>query len=135
LIVPIQCEYYALEGLGQLLKNVRAVQENVNRRLQLTGIVLTMFDPRTKLADQVVAEVRGYFGGAVYESIIPRSVRVAEAPGFGQPITRYDPGSRGADAYRRLAVELAERPGGDPLAEVGGRLADGKERPDEGGAW
>lgn len=109
LVVPIQCEYYALEGLGQLLKNVRAVQENVNTELRLTGIVLTMFDPRTRLADQVVDEVRGYFGKLVYDSVIPRSVRVAEAPGFGQPITRYDPASRGAVAYRALANELLER--------------------------
>jgi chromosome partitioning protein len=114
LIVPIQCEYYALEGLGQLLKNVGAVQQNVNPRLQLTGIVLTMFDPRTRLADQVVAEVRGYFGARVYDAIIPRSIRVAEAPGFGQPITIYDPGSRGAVAYRELAAEVAaRRPDGD----------------------
>jgi chromosome partitioning protein len=109
LIVPIQCEYYALEGLGQLLKNVGAVQQNVNPRLRLTGIVLTMFDPRTRLADQVVAEVRGYFGARVYDAVIPRSIRVAEAPGFGQPITRYDPGSRGAVAYRDLAAEVAAR--------------------------
>src|SRR5439155_20196296 len=84
LVVPIQCEYYALEGLGQLLKNVRLVQQNVNPRLRLTGIVMTMFDSRTKLADQVVAEVRAYFGPRVYEAVIPRSVRLAEAPGFGK---------------------------------------------------
>jgi len=109
LLVPIQCEYYALEGLGQLLENVRLIQQNVNPRLRLTGIVLTMFDPRTRLADQVVAEVRAHFGAVVYESVIPRSVRVAEAPGFGQPITRYDPFSRGAEAYRALAVEVLKR--------------------------
>jgi chromosome partitioning protein len=110
LLVPIQCEYYALEGLGQLMKNVEAIQANVNPRLRLTGIVLTMFDPRTRLADQVVEEVRRYFGSLVYDSVIPRSVRVAEAPGFGKPITRYDPESRGAVAYRDLAREVAERP-------------------------
>ncbi|HEX8098702.1 MAG TPA: AAA family ATPase [Actinomycetota bacterium] len=106
LLVPIQCEYYALEGLGQLLKNVRLVQQNVNPRLRLRGIVMTMFDSRTKLADQVVAEVRSYFGARVYDAIIPRSVRLAEAPGFGRPITQYDPTSRGAVAYRTLATEF-----------------------------
>ena len=90
LLVPIQCEYYALEGLGQLLRNVRLVQQNVNTGLRLTGIVMTMFDPRTKLSEQVVAEVRRYFGDRVYQTIIPRTVRLSEAPGFGQPITVYD---------------------------------------------
>jgi chromosome partitioning protein len=134
LLVPIQCEYYALEGLGQLMKNVEAIQANVNPRLRLAGIVLTMFDPRTRLADQVVEEVRRYFGSLVYDSVIPRSVRVAEAPGFGKPITRYDPESRGAVAYRHLARELAERV----------RVQTGDEDPphaedvsmaSEGGAW
>jgi len=115
LIVPIQCEYYALEGLGQLLKNVRLVQQNVNPRLRLTGIVMTMFDSRTKLADQVVSEVRAYFRDRVYEAIIPRSVRLAEAPGYGRPITLYDPSSKGAVAYRRLAEELVSRSVGDGL--------------------
>src|SRR5207248_7342152 len=96
LIVPIQCEYYALEGLGQLLRNVRLVQQNVNPRLRLSGIVLTMFDARTKLSEQVVEEVRKYFGPRVYDTIIPRTVRLSEAPGFGQPITVFDPASRGA---------------------------------------
>jgi chromosome partitioning protein len=113
LLVPIQCEYYALEGLGQLLRNVRLVQQSVNRRLRLTGIVMTMFDARTKLADQVVAEVREYFGGRVYDAIIPRSVRLAEAPGFGKPIIQYDADSRGAGAYRALAKELLSRTPGD----------------------
>jgi chromosome partitioning protein len=117
LLVPIQCEYYALEGLGQLLKNVRLVQQNVNPKLRLTGIVMTMFDSRTKLADQVVGEVRAYFGSRVYEAVIPRTVRLAEAPGFGKPITHYDPASKGADAYRRLAAELLEKPVGDGLGD------------------
>jgi chromosome partitioning protein len=108
LLVPIQCEYYALEGLGQLLRNVRLVQQNVNPSLRLTGIVMTMFDGRTKLSEQVVAEVRGYFGPRVYDSVIPRSVRLSEAPGFGEPITRYDPSSRGATAYRSLAREVLD---------------------------
>ena len=110
LIVPIQCEYYALEGLGQLLRNVRLVQQNVNPGLRLTGIVMTMFDPRTKLSEQVVDEVRRYFGDRVYRTIIPRTVRLSEAPGFGLPITRYDPGSKGAESYRQLAREVHERP-------------------------
>jgi chromosome partitioning protein len=120
LLVPIQCEYYALEGLGQLLRNVRLVQQNVNPSLRLTGIVMTMFDGRTKLSEQVVAEVRGYFGPRVYDSVIPRSVRLSEAPGYGEPITRYDPSSRGATAYRSLAREvLADRRNGEgPAGET-----------------
>jgi chromosome partitioning protein len=119
LIVPIQCEYYALEGLGQLLRNVRLVQQNVNTDLRLTGIVMTMFDPRTKLSEQVVAEVRRYFGERVYRTIIPRTVRLSEAPGFGQPITVYDPHSKGAESYRDLAEEVAARlPDESPLPNV-----------------
>jgi chromosome partitioning protein len=110
LIVPIQCEYYALEGLGQLLRNVSLVQQNINPRLRLSGIVMTMFDPRTKLSEQVVEEVRRYFGPVVYDIIIPRTVRLSEAPGFGQPINVYDPKSKGAASYRELAREVALRP-------------------------
>jgi chromosome partitioning protein len=109
LIVPIQCEYYALEGLGQLLRNVRLVQQNLNPSLRLTGIVLTMYDSRTKLSEQVVEEVRRYFGNRVYDTIVPRTVRLSEAPGYGQPITSYDGRSKGAKAYRRLAKEVLER--------------------------
>jgi chromosome partitioning protein len=109
-LVPIQCEYYALEGLGQLLRNVSLVQQNVNPALRLTGIVMTMFDPRTKLAEQVVEDVRTHYGPLVYETIIPRSVRLSEAPGFGEPITVYDPRSRGAECYRALAREVMTRP-------------------------
>jgi chromosome partitioning protein len=110
LIVPIQCEYYALEGLGQLLRNVSLVQQNINPGLRLSGIVMTMFDPRTKLSEQVVDEVRRYFGDLVYDVIIPRTVRLSEAPGFGQPITVYDPKSKGAASYRELGREVAIRP-------------------------
>ena len=110
LIVPIQCEYYALEGLGQLLRNVNLVQQNINPDLRVTGIVLTMFDPRTKLSEQVVEEVRRFFGDLVYDVIIPRTVRLSEAPGFGQPITVYDPRSKGAQSYRELAREVSGRP-------------------------
>jgi chromosome partitioning protein len=119
LIVPIQCEYYALEGLGQLLRNVRLVQQNVNTGLRLTGIVMTMFDPRTRLSDQVVQEVRKYFGDRVYRTVIPRTVRLSEAPGFGLPITSYDPTSKGAESYRELAREVHDRPADEsPLPVV-----------------
>jgi chromosome partitioning protein len=110
LLVPIQCEYYALEGLGQLLRNVNLVQQNINPDLRLSGIVMTMFDPRTKLSEQVVEEVQRFFGDLVYDVIIPRTVRLSEAPGFGQPISVYDPRSKGAQTYRQLAAEVASRP-------------------------
>jgi len=106
-IVPIQCEYYALEGLGQLLRNVGLVQANLNPGLDVRGIILTMYDARTKLADQVVSEVRAYFGEKVYETVVPRTVRLSEAPSFGQPIIVFDSTSRGAKAYRDLAKEVS----------------------------
>ncbi|HEX6311962.1 MAG TPA: AAA family ATPase [Acidimicrobiia bacterium] len=106
-IVPIQCEYYALEGLGQLLRNVGLVRGNLNPTLDVRGIVLTMYDARTKLADQVEAEVRTHFGPKVYETVVPRTVRLSEAPSFGQPIIVFDPTSRGAQAYRDLAKEVS----------------------------
>lgn len=107
IIVPIQCEYYALEGLGQLLRNVALVRSNLNASLAVWGIVLTMYDARTKLADQVEKEVRAHFGSTVYRQTIPRNVRIGEAPSYGQPITVYDPMSRGAIAYRELANEVS----------------------------
>ncbi|MBI4728218.1 MAG: AAA family ATPase [Acidobacteria bacterium] len=107
--VPIQCEYYALEGLGQLLRTIELVRESLNPQLALGGVALTMFDARTKLAEQVAAEVRLHFGGAVFESVIPRSVRLSEAPGFGKPVILYDGASRGAQAYRALAREALGR--------------------------
>jgi chromosome partitioning protein len=106
-IVPIQCEYYALEGLGQLLRNVALVQANLNPSLDVRGIILTMYDARTKLADQVVDEVRDYFGSKVYKTVVPRTVRLSEAPSFGQPITVFDSKSSGAKAYRDLAKEVS----------------------------
>jgi chromosome partitioning protein len=106
-IVPIQCEYYALEGLGQLLRNVALVQANLNPSLDVRGIILTMYDGRTKLADQVVSEVREYFGSKVYKTVVPRTVRLSEAPSFGQPIIVFDATSRGATAYRNLAKEVS----------------------------
>jgi chromosome partitioning protein len=106
-LVPIQCEYYALEGLGQLLRNVELIRSNLNPPLQVTTIVLTMYDARTKLSDQVVQEVRTHFGPTVCRTIIPRSVRISEAPSFGEPVTVHDPSSRGAIAYRELAKEVS----------------------------
>jgi chromosome partitioning protein len=139
LIVPIQCEYYALEGLGQLLRNVRLIQQNLNPQLRLTGIVLTMYDRRTKLSEQVVAEVRRYFGPRVYDTIIPRTVRLSEAPGYGRPITAYDSSSKGAKAYRRLAREFLAREATDeplPDAEPPGVISvegGSNEQSEEGG--
>jgi len=111
LLIPIQCEYYALEGLGQLLRNVELVRANLNPELRIGGIVLTMYDGRTRLAEQVVQEVRKHFSDLVYQTVVPRSVRLSEAPGYGLPIALYDPLSRGGIAYRDLAFELAERSG------------------------
>jgi chromosome partitioning protein len=107
--IPIQCEYYALEGLGQLLRNIELVQGHLNPVLSVSTILLTMYDGRTKLADQVTAEVRGHFGDTVLKTVIPRSVKVSEAPGFGQTVLAYDPGSRGAMSYLDAAREVAER--------------------------
>jgi chromosome partitioning protein len=111
LLIPIQCEYYALEGLGQLLRNVELVRANLNPELRIGGIVLTMYDSRTRLALQVVDEVRRHFSDVVYQTVVPRSVRLSEAPGYGLPIALYDPLSRGGIAYRDLTFELAERSG------------------------
>jgi len=110
-IVPIQCEYYALEGLSQLLRNVNLVQGALNPTLELGAIILTMFDARTNLAEQVANEVRTHFGPKVCRNVVPRTVRLSEAPSFGQPIIVFDPTSRGAIAYRELAKEVS---GGAP---------------------
>jgi chromosome partitioning protein len=107
-MVPIQCEYYALEGLSQLLRNVQLVATNLNMGLEISAIVLTMFDARTRLAVDVADEVRTHFKEVVCRSIIPRTVRLSEAPSFGQPITVFDPSSRGAVAYRELAKEVSD---------------------------
>jgi len=106
-LVPIQCEYYALEGLGQLLRNVDLVKRNLNPTLEVTTIVCVMYDARTKLAEQVVREVREHFGDKVCRTVVPRTVRLSEAPSFGQPIITFDPSSRGAVAYRELAKEVS----------------------------
>lgn len=108
-LIPIQCEYYALEGVSQLLQNVQLIQSNLNPSLKIGGVVLTMFDARTRLAEQVAEEVRRHFGDAVFKTVIPRSVRLSEAPSFGQPVTSFDPLSRGAIAYRELAKEVIGR--------------------------
>ena len=108
-LIPIQCEYYALEGLGQLLRSVDMVKAHLNPALAVSTILLTMYDARTRLADQVADEVRGHFGDVVLTTAIPRSVRVSEAPGYGQSVVTYDPGSRGALAYVDAAREIARR--------------------------
>ncbi|QWF80480.1 ParA family protein [Amycolatopsis sp. CA-230715] len=108
-LIPIQCEYYALEGLGQLLSNIELVQQHLNPTLAVSTILLTMYDGRTKLADQVTQEVRNHFGDVVLKTVIPRSVKVSEAPGYGQTVLAYDPGSRGAMSYMDAAKEVAER--------------------------
>jgi chromosome partitioning protein len=108
-LIPIQCEYYALEGLGQLLRTVEMVKAHLNPSLAVSTILLTMYDARTRLADQVAEEVRTHFGEVVLSTVIPRSVRVSEAPGYQQSVVTYDPGSRGAMAYVDAARELATR--------------------------
>jgi chromosome partitioning protein len=108
-LIPIQCEYYALEGLSQLLRNIELVQNHLNPNLHVSTILLTMYDGRTKLADQVAQEVRTHFGDTVLRTVIPRSVKVSEAPSFGQTVLAYDPGSRGAMSYLDAAREMAER--------------------------
>ena len=106
-LIPIQCEYYALEGLEQLLRTVELVKNHLNPTLKVSTILLTMFDSRTRLASQVADEVRSHFGDLVLGSVIPRSVRVSEAPSYGQSVITYDPGSSGAVAYLQAAKEMA----------------------------
>ena len=105
-IIPIQCEYYALEGLSQLLNTIRLVQKHLNTSLQIEGVLMTMFDARTNLAIQVVEEVKKYFQQKVYTTVIPRNVRLSEAPSHGEPIIIYDPRSKGAEVYAELAKEV-----------------------------
>jgi chromosome partitioning protein len=112
-LIPVQCEYYALEGLSQLVHTIELVQDNLNSELEISTLLLTMHDARTKLADAVADDVRSHFGERVLRTIIPRSVRISEAPGFGQSIVTYDPGSRGARAYIAAAAEIAAA--GSPL--------------------
>lgn len=110
-LIPIQCEYYALEGLGQLLRNIQLVQGNLNPELKVGGVVLTMYDARTNLAADVADQVREHFGETTYRTVIPRTIRLSEAPSYGEPIEAFDPMSRGAIAYRELGREFRERHG------------------------
>ena len=109
LLVPVQCEYYALEGLSDLLSTVRLVKRGLNPRLSMEGVLLTMFDSRTNLSLQVAEEVKRHFPGQVYATVVPRNVRLSEAPSHGKPVLDYDPLSRGAEAYRSLAEEIAAK--------------------------
>lgn len=109
ILVPVQCEYYALEGLSDLLTTVRIVKRSLNPQLELMGVILTMYDGRTNLSMQVAEEVKRHFPGKVYASVIPRNVRLSEAPSHGKPVMAYDPWSRGTDAYKALAEEIVSR--------------------------
>lgn len=108
-LIPIQCEYYALEGLTQLMRSIRRVREELNPGLRVGGVLLTMFDPRTNLAHQVAEEVRSFFGDQVFKTLVPRNVRLSEAPSFGVPVALYAPKSAGAEAYAAIADEVMSR--------------------------
>ncbi|MBU3110495.1 ParA family protein [Clostridium lacusfryxellense] len=108
-LTPIQCEFYALEGVGQLVTTIQLVKKSLNKKLEIEGIILSMYDNRTKLCNEVVSEVKKYFNDKVYETTIPRNIRLAEAPSFGLPIMLYDDKCKGADAYRDLAEEFLDR--------------------------
>lgn len=105
-LIPVQCEYYALEGLGQLLNTINLVKKHLNKNLEVEGALLTMYDARTNLSNQVVKEVKKYFGDKVYKTVIPRNVRLSEAPSYGMPITEYDPRSKGAKTYEKFTKEF-----------------------------
>ena len=105
-LIPVQCEYFALEGLGQLLNTINLVKKHLNKGLEVEGAVLTMYDMRTNLSNQVVKEVKRYFEDKVYKTVIPRNIKLSEAPSYGMPITLYDPKSKGARAYEKLAREI-----------------------------
>ena len=105
-MIPVQCEYYALEGLGQLINTINLVKKHLNKSLEIEGAVLTMYDIRTNLSNQVVKEVKRYFDDKVYKTVIPRNVRLSEAPSFGMPISIFDPKSKGAKSYEKLAREF-----------------------------
>ena len=108
-LIPVQCEYYALEGLGQLLNTVNLVKKHLNKNLQIEGALLTMCDSRTNLSNQVVKEVKKYFEDKVYKTVIPRNVRLSEAPSYGMPITEYDPRSKGAKSYEKFTKEFLKK--------------------------
>ena len=105
-LIPVQCEYYALEGLGQLLNTISLVKKHLNKDIEIEGALLTMYDIRTNLSNQVVKEVKKYFENKVYKTVIPRNVRLSEAPSYGMPITEYDPRSKGAKSYIKFAKEF-----------------------------
>lgn len=105
-LIPVQCEYYALEGLGQLINTINLVKKHLNKNLEVEGALLTMYDARTNLSNQVVKEVKKYFGDKVYKTVIPRNVRLSEAPSYGMPITEYDPRSKGAKSYEKFTKEF-----------------------------
>jgi chromosome partitioning protein len=109
-IVPVQTEYFALEGLAQLVQSINLIKARLNPALTIAGVLLTMADARTRLSAEVEAEVRKHFGALVFDAVVPRSVRVAEAPSHGLPVTYYDRHSRGAEAYWKVAMELVDRP-------------------------
>lgn len=111
LLIPLQCEYYALEGLGQLISTMQLVKEKLNPSLEIAGVLMTMADFRTNLTQQVIAEVKSHFGDKVFGAVIPRSVRISEAPSFGKPLVLYDPSSKGSKAYQEVARELMGRLG------------------------
>ena len=115
-LIPVQCEYFALEGVGELLKTVELVRKYYNRNLTIEGAVLTMYDARTKLSNQVVKEVNKYFENRVFETVIPRNVRLSEAPSYGLPIVIYDPMSKGARSYEKLAKEIIKKNSGNSYA-------------------
>ena len=123
LLIPVQCEYYALEGLSQLLNTVHLVQRSVNEHLEVEGVLLTMYDARLNLSRQVAADAREYFGSQVFETVIPRNIRLAEAPSFGKPIIVYDVASVGAQSYMNVARELMAR-NGSPAVPDQSQLAD-----------
>lgn len=108
-LIPIQCEYYALEGVTKLLESMRMVKERINRSLEVFGVLMTMYDSRTSLANQVVDEVRAYFGDKVFDTLVPRTVKISEAPSFGMPVIEYAPSNKGAIAYLCLADEVIGR--------------------------
>ncbi|MEW5919525.1 MAG: AAA family ATPase [Bacillota bacterium] len=108
-LIPIQCEYYALEGLAQLVKTIDLIRKYLNKGLKIMGVLLTMYDVRTNLSSQVAEEVKKYFGAKVFNAVIPRNVRLSEAPSHGEPILDYDPRSKGAEEYKQLAGEVLER--------------------------
>ena len=128
-LVPLQCEFYALEGLSQLMRTIERVQRALNPRLDLQGVVLTMYDQRNNLCDQVAADVRGHFGDKVFDTVIPRNVRVAEAPSHGKPVLIYDHGCAGSQAYIQLAAEMLRRSAAAAAMSERGEAAPARPRP------